>query len=146
MLCTGRLITQVAALALVAFSGFPFICSAPRAQDDQKGPPPEEAGAGPHHSPGYGGQGDPGPIGDLVKALHDGGLVILFKFDGDISAYAVSGPNFVVNPTNPYPKHQINGGGPITDIQIWEGSGCCISTTLNGAPLTVCRPKPPPCT
>jgi hypothetical protein len=140
---------QVAAAALVTFSATCFLCP-PAARADETIVAPYKAE--------YGGPGNPGVIGDIVRNLGDGGVVIVLSPapDGNIKAYTVQRPNSKVHvwvdhkyqgPGDdpggypPPPPTTVYGEGEVTAIKIFRGSGCYINTTLNGVPITIYKPN-----
>ena len=150
---TNRLSAKVAAAALVTVSASWLLSSpAPGADEAAEAKSAAETLAIGPHTPEYGGAAQPGVIGDLVRSLTGGAVVIVLNPvpDGNIKTYAIDRPGSELHvwldgeyqgsgtaPEIP-PRSKIYGEGNLTDITIWEGSGCCIETKLNGKPITVC--------
>jgi hypothetical protein len=138
--CTKRLNKQVGALILVAFSASCFgFSSAPRAENATS---TVEALTATVHTPQYVGKGNGPVIANIVRSLRAGGLVVVFNPapGGEISAYAIDGPNVTVTQDGAPPPagSSVYGQGAITDIQIYKGSDC-ITCLLNGRRVTVCN-------
>lgn len=152
MTYSRRLSAKVAAAAVVTVSASWLLFSpAPGAEEAADAKSAAETRAVGPHTPEYGGPARPGVVGDLVRSLSGGAVVIVLNPapDGTIKTYAIDRPGSELHvwvdgryqgPGNPSPPPQskIYGEGNLTDITIWEGSGCCIETKLNGKPITVC--------
>jgi hypothetical protein len=130
---------KVAAAALVTFSVsslLPF--AAPQAQ------------AAPN-MPEWKGLKDHQGLGDLIRDLHSGAVVIVLKpasDGGSIEAYALQQPPSTLTvytkdddkawlPTDPPQPSTIKGEGEITNILIYEGSDCT-RIKLGGQWVTTC--------